>query len=110
MVARIPPLEEPYDPQVGAQLESMMPAGVAPIGLFRVFARNLAMTEAMHGWGTYELGARLTVPMRTREIVIGRTTARLWGGVRVGCPRRLLRRTRRAHPISAAVDRVRRCR
>ena len=102
MVARIPPLEEPYDPQVGAQLDSMMPTGIAPIGLFRVFARNLAMTEAMHGWGKYELGPRLSVPMRTREIVIGRTTARCraeyeWGvhvaffAERVGLTRSQLR-------------------
>jgi hypothetical protein len=102
MAARIPPLEEPYDPQVRAQLDSMMPAGVEAIGLFRMFARNLAMTAAMHGWGRYELGPRMSVPMRAREIVIGRTTARCgaeyeWGvhvayyAERVGLTRSQLR-------------------
>jgi hypothetical protein len=32
--ARIPPLESPYDPEVDAQLRSMMPSGVEPIALF----------------------------------------------------------------------------
>jgi hypothetical protein len=73
---RIPTLEPPYEPAVASQLAAMMPAGVPPIGLFRTFARNLAMTEAMHGWGRHELGRSLTVPMRAREIVIDRTCAR----------------------------------
>jgi hypothetical protein len=34
------------------------------------------MTTAMRGWGRYELGPTLSLPMRTREIVIDRTTAR----------------------------------
>ena len=74
--ARIAPVEAPYEPDVGAQLRSMMPAGVEPIGLFRTFVRNLPMAEAMHGWGRYELGRHLSVPMRAREIVIDRTCAR----------------------------------
>ena len=84
---RIAPVEAPYEPDVGAQLRSMMPAGVEPIGLFRTFVRNLPMAEAMHGWGRYELGRHLSVPMRAREIVIDRTCARCgceyeWGGAR----------------------------
>lgn len=73
---RIAPVEAPYEPDVGAQLRSMMPAGAEPIGLFRTFVRNLPMTEAMHGWGRYELGRQLSVSMRAREIVIDRTCAR----------------------------------
>ena len=73
---RIAPLEPPYTEAVGAQLASMMPAGVPPIGLFRVFARHLPMTGAMHGWGRYQLGRQLTLTMREREIVIDRTSAR----------------------------------
>ena len=76
MPARIPALDPPYAPAVAAQLEAMMPAGVPPIGLFRTFARNLPMATAMHGWGRYELGRDLSVPMRLREVVIDRTTAR----------------------------------
>lgn len=53
-----------------------MPAGTPPIGLFRTFARNLPMTEAMAGWGAYELGRDLSLSMRDREILIDRTCAR----------------------------------
>ena len=53
-----------------------MPPGVPPIALFRTFARNLPMTEAMPGWGSYELGRDLSLSMRDREIVIDRTCAR----------------------------------
>lgn len=76
MTARVPPLEPPYPVDVDVQLTAMMPPGVPPIALFRTFARNLPMTRAMHAWGSYELGRQLSVPMRTREIVIDRTTAR----------------------------------
>jgi len=75
-VTRIAPLQPPYDPEVEHQLQQMMPAGVAPIALFRTFARNLPMTRAMHPWGTYELGRRLTLTLRDREIIIDRTCAR----------------------------------
>ena len=73
---RVEPLAPPYQPRVAAQLESMMPPGVPPIGLFRTFVRNLAMTEAMAGWGGYELSKRLSLSMRQRELVIDRVTAR----------------------------------
>jgi alkylhydroperoxidase family enzyme len=73
---RIDPLEPPYDAEIDAQLQKMMPAGVPPIGLFRTFAKNLPLTEAMTGWGRYELGRNLSLSMRDREIVIDRTCAR----------------------------------
>ncbi|MEU7908903.1 carboxymuconolactone decarboxylase family protein [Actinoplanes sp. NPDC049118] len=75
-MSRIPPLDAPYPADVAAQLESMMPAGVPPIGLFRTFARNLPMTVAMSDWGRYQLGPRMSLTMREREIVIVRTCAR----------------------------------
>jgi alkylhydroperoxidase family enzyme len=75
-IPRITPVEAPYPPEVGEQLQRMMPPGVAPIGLFRTFVRNLPMATAMHGWGSYELSRQLSVPMRAREIVIDRTCAR----------------------------------
>lgn len=75
-MSRIGALRPPYGKEVAAQLESMMPPGAPPIGLFRMFARNLPMTRAMHGWGRYELGRDLTLSMREREIVIDRTCAR----------------------------------
>jgi hypothetical protein len=73
---RIVPLEPPFTVQVEGQLSKMMPAGVPPIALFRTFAHNLPMTEAMNSWGAYELGRRLSLSMRDREIVIDRTCAR----------------------------------
>jgi alkylhydroperoxidase family enzyme len=75
-MTRIEPLEPPYDDAVAAQLAAMMPPGVPPIRLFRTFARNLAMTQAMTAWGRYELGRDLSLSMREREIVIDRTCAR----------------------------------
>jgi alkylhydroperoxidase family enzyme len=75
-MSRIAVLEPPYDREVEAQLAAMMPVGRPPIALFRMFARNLPMTRAMHGWGRYELGRDLTLGMREREIVIDRTSAR----------------------------------
>jgi hypothetical protein len=73
---RIDPLDPPYDDATAARLAAMMPPGVPPIRLFRTFGKNLPMTEAMHGWGSYELGRRLSLSMRDREILIDRTCAR----------------------------------
>ncbi len=75
-MTRISPLQPPYEPDAQQLLQRMMPAGVAPIALFRMFARNPAMTEAMHPWGAYELGRQFTLSLRDREIVIDRTCAR----------------------------------
>ena len=73
---RIAPLDPPFAPDADRALTAMMPAGVPPIALFRTFAKNLPMAEAMHGWGRYELGRALSLTMRDREIVIDRTCAR----------------------------------
>lgn len=73
---RIAPLEPPYDPEVETALGRMMPPGVPPIALFRTFARNLPMTEAMHGWGGYVLSRRSSLTLRQRELAIDRTCAR----------------------------------
>ncbi len=75
-MARITPLEPPFEPDVAAALAAMMPAGQPPIALFRTFAKNMAMTGAMHGWGSYELSRHLSLSLRDREIVIDRTCAR----------------------------------
>lgn len=75
-MSRIALLEPPYSDRAGALLARMMPSNTQPIGLFRMFARNLPMAGAMHGWGRYELGRQLTLTMREREIVIDRTCAR----------------------------------
>lgn len=75
-MTRIAPLEPPYEPDIAARLERMMPPGVPPIGLFRTFVHNLSMAEAMEGWGGYELSKKLSLSMRQRELVIDRVTAR----------------------------------
>ena len=75
-MSRIESVEPPYDNDVAARLDMMMPPGVPPIGLFRTFVRNLPMATAMGAWGGYELSRRLSLTMRDREIVIDRTCAR----------------------------------
>src|SRR5215207_1375164 len=75
-MARIEPLDPPYEREVDEQLARMMPPGVAPITLFRTFARNQPMTEAMGGWGRHELGRSLALTLRDREVVIDRVCAR----------------------------------
>ncbi len=76
MATRVNPVCPPYPPDVAERLEAMMPPGVPPIVLFRTFVRNLPMTAAMSGWGSYELSKRLSLPVREREIIIDRTCAR----------------------------------
>lgn len=85
---RIGPVQPPYESDTALRLEKMMPPGVPPILLFRTFVKNIAMAEAMGTWGGYELGKRLSLSIRDREIVINRTCARCdceyeWG-VHVG--------------------------
>ena len=75
-MARIAPLQPPYPPEVADQLAGMSPPGHEPIALFRTFAKNLPMTQAMSSWGRHELGRTFAVGMREREIVIDRTCAR----------------------------------
>jgi len=75
-MTRVSPVCPPYSPRAAEQLEAMMPPGVPPLLLFRTFVRNLPMTAAMSGWGSYELSKRLSLSIRDREIIIDRTCAR----------------------------------
>ncbi len=77
---RIAPAEPPYEPQIAAELERIMPPGVPPLVLFRTLARSPRI------FGKVFAGGLLDGPfsLRQREIVIDRTTARLdcayeWG-------------------------------
>ncbi|MCQ4045286.1 carboxymuconolactone decarboxylase family protein [Streptantibioticus rubrisoli] len=76
MATRIPPLSAPYPGETAAILRRMMPDGEEPIALFRTFAHNLPLAEALHGWGSYQLSRRLSLGLRDREILIDRTCAR----------------------------------
>ncbi|MFF2809695.1 carboxymuconolactone decarboxylase family protein [Streptomyces sp. NPDC058000] len=75
MAIRIPPLSAPNSVEA-AILRRMMPSGEEPIALFRTYARNLPLAEALHGWGSYQLSRRLSLGLRDRELVIDRTCAR----------------------------------
>ncbi|MER6844496.1 carboxymuconolactone decarboxylase family protein [Streptomyces platensis] len=76
MPARIAPTEAPHPPAVAELLHRMMPGDEEPIALFRLYARNLPLTEALHAWGSYQLSRRLSLGLRDREILIDRTCAR----------------------------------
>ena len=112
-MARIEPLSPPYEPEVAEQLARMMPPGVAPIALFRMFARNVPMARGMSGWAGYYLTSQLRLSMREREIVIDRTCARTaceyeWSvhvlhyADRVGLPRPRSGRSRTGRPATTA--------
>jgi alkylhydroperoxidase family enzyme len=78
---RIAPANEPYLPEIAAALARTMPAGIAPLVLFRTMARNPRVFGKMFAGGLLDRGA---LSLRQREVVIDRTTARLgaeyeWG-------------------------------
>ncbi|WP_407555081.1 carboxymuconolactone decarboxylase family protein [Streptomyces sp. Pv4-95] len=75
MPERIPPLEAPYQPETAAILRRMMPGDEEPLALFRMYARNRHLAEALHSYGSYQLSRRLGLGLRDREIVIDRTCA-----------------------------------
>lgn len=49
--------------------------GEEPIALFRTYAHNLRLAEALHAWGSYQLSRHLSLGLRDREILIDRTCA-----------------------------------
>lgn len=78
---RIAPAEPPYEAQIAAALERIMPPGVPPLVLFRTLARSPRVFARMFAGGLLDKGP---LTLRQREIVIDRTTARLgceyeWG-------------------------------
>jgi alkylhydroperoxidase family enzyme len=80
-MTRITPAEPPYEPQVAAELERIMPSGVPPLVLFRTLARSPRVFAKMFAGGLLDKGP---LSLRQREIVIDRTTAKLgceyeWG-------------------------------
>ena len=78
---RIAPAEPPYDLQIAAALDRVMPSGVPPLVLFRTVARSPRVLARMFAGALLDKGL---LSLRQREIMIGRTTARLgceyeWG-------------------------------
>lgn len=92
MRGRIAPAERPYAADMEETLARLMPAGVAPLLLFRTVARDPRLFRRMMAGGLLDTG---TLSLREREIAIDRTCARCgaeyeWGvhialfGPRVG--------------------------
>jgi alkylhydroperoxidase family enzyme len=78
---RIAPAQPPYEPQIAAELERIMPSGVPPLVLFRTLAKSPRVFAKMFAGGLLDKGP---LSLRQREIVIDRTTAKLgceyeWG-------------------------------
>lgn len=75
-VPRIAPLEPPYEPDVGAELDRWMPpGGMDPLALFRTLGVNLPLAEAMRPLGAHLLSRRSGIDMLAREVVITRVCA-----------------------------------
>lgn len=70
---RIAPLEPPYPEATQALFDLAMPEGMDPLVLFRVLAQNERLLPRFMRGGILDKGP---VPIRDREIVIHRTTAR----------------------------------
>ena len=82
------PLRPPFDEGTAATLDRWMPPGtdgaIEPLALFRLLARNDALAAVMRPLGAHQLSRRSALGLRTRELVIDRTCARLgcsyeWG-------------------------------
>lgn len=80
-MARIEPVQPPYEPVIAEALDRIMPPGLEPLLLFRTMARNPRIFAKLFAGGLLDKGA---LSLRQRELVIDRTTARLgceyeWG-------------------------------
>jgi len=72
-MSRIEPLKPPYSEATQKLFDLAMPEGMEPIELFRVMARSERLLPRFMRAGVLDRGP---VPIRDREIVIHRTTAR----------------------------------
>src|SRR5579872_1835386 len=70
---RVEPLQPPYQPDLQAVFDKIMPAGVPPLTLFTTLARVPRIFERFRAASLLDRGP---VPLRHREIVIDRTCAR----------------------------------
>jgi alkylhydroperoxidase family enzyme len=72
-MTRIPPLSPPYEAEIQATFDRIMPPGEPPLMLFRVLARG------ERAWRKFRAGSLLDrgpLSLRERELVIDRTCAR----------------------------------
>jgi alkylhydroperoxidase family enzyme len=72
-MSRIAPLDPPYSDKTQKLFDLAMPEGMEPLALFRVMARSERLLPRFMRAGVLDRGP---VPIRDREIVIHRTTAR----------------------------------
>jgi alkylhydroperoxidase family enzyme len=72
MSARIEPANPPFDPEIQARLDTLMPPGVPPLILFTTLARDKRLFQRFMAGGLLDRGH---LSLRHREIVIDRTTA-----------------------------------
>ncbi len=73
MTPRIAPIDPPYRPEVQKLFDLVMPPGTEPLALFRTLARSDRIFPRFMRAGVLDRGP---VPIRARELVIHRTTAR----------------------------------
>jgi alkylhydroperoxidase family enzyme len=71
-MSRITPLTPPYAPEVQTAFDAIMPAGAAPLVLFRTLAVNERVYQRFRAGGLLDRGL---LSLRQREIVIDRTCA-----------------------------------
>ena len=72
-MSRIEPLDPPYSDTTQKLFDLAMPEGMEPLAFFRVMARSERLLPRFMRAGVLDRGP---VPIRDREIVIHRTTAR----------------------------------
>jgi alkylhydroperoxidase family enzyme len=72
-MSRISPLEYPFPPFFEQAMARLMPPGMEPIALFRTLATSQRAWEKLSAGSLLDRGP---LPLREREIVIDRTTAR----------------------------------
>ena len=73
MQPRIAPAEPPYSEPISSALARIMPAGVPPLTLFRIVARNERVFTRLMAGGLLDRGS---LTLRERELVIDRTCVR----------------------------------
>lgn len=72
-MSRISPIDPPYSDKTQKLFDLAMPEGMEPLSLFRVLAQSERILPRFMRAGVLDRGP---VPIRDREIVIHRTTAR----------------------------------
>ena len=72
-MSRITPIDPPYSDDTQKLFDLAMPEGMEPLSLFRVLARSERILPRFMRAGVLDRGP---VPIRDRELVIHRTTAR----------------------------------